>query len=492
MTFTSAFQKETERLARSEAPPGTPPAQDPPPLSGEAAKQSEAPAGPGEPDGLCEPEDDYLTQSLLAISFQPPVLFILPDTEVDPEPDAAAAPEPAPFAPAPAPFAPEGREAAPAFIPAAQPANIDKDVTSVVIPAGFKVQDELRSLLARLTGTEDTNGFFALLWKHALPETFDLSAPEDMEALLSAVARALREAPPELLDIRQGFIDRLRRAAGEIGVTPQRAFAALSAAPSYAELSRLLSAAVTRVTVVYEAQPTIERPAVSEEAITPAPAAPPDAGDAPAFAPEAPAADGEAPLSAEEDTPGDTANIHSAPAAPKAAAPAPAAPAPESAEAPAPAPAPKAVMEQIARAALSGKDGGVTRLELQLQPETLGKISIVMESAADGLSAVIRPHNTDVRGALAAHVGELLNTLRDMGLNMKNISVQQPAVAWDFTRGDFSRREGASGAPHRETHRYRHAPLAPLGGMEETAARYFYGGSPLSQLSDDTAFELLA
>jgi flagellar hook-length control protein FliK len=160
------------------------------------------------------------------------------------------------------------------------------------------------------------------------------------------------------------------------------------------------------------------------------------------------------------------------------------------AEAPAaPPPAARSVIEQITQYAAVTKSEGVTTLELQLQPAELGKLSIIMEQASDGLRAVIRPQNDSVRGLIAAHTEELLRGLRDMGLNMKDVTVSQPTVAWDFTRGDFSRQNADGG---RFAGREGGRPLSPAsapvnaGVLQEAAPGRYY------RYEEDTAFEMLA
>lgn len=92
------------------------------------------------------------------------------------------------------------------------------------------------------------------------------------------------------------------------------------------------------------------------------------------------------------------------------------------------------VLEQIAESAALSQSEGVTRLELQLNPEFLGKVSVVLTSTPDGLSATLKSASEATRNLLAENMAALQNTLRDMGVNMKSIDVVPPEINWDFSR----------------------------------------------------------
>ncbi len=92
------------------------------------------------------------------------------------------------------------------------------------------------------------------------------------------------------------------------------------------------------------------------------------------------------------------------------------------------------LLEQIADSAAASRSEGVTKLEMKLNPEFLGKVSVVLTSGPDGLSATLKSASEATRNLLAENISALQNTLRDMGINMKSIEVTRPEISWDFSR----------------------------------------------------------
>ncbi|MDL2288046.1 flagellar hook-length control protein FliK [Oscillospiraceae bacterium OttesenSCG-928-F05] len=99
---------------------------------------------------------------------------------------------------------------------------------------------------------------------------------------------------------------------------------------------------------------------------------------------------------------------------------------------------PAQVLDQLVQSATLNSQNGVQKMEIMLAPEFLGKVSIVLTATEDGVTAMIRAANDSVRNMLAMNIAELQQGLKDAGINMKNIEIEDPELSWDFARDGSS------------------------------------------------------
>jgi flagellar hook-length control protein FliK len=89
------------------------------------------------------------------------------------------------------------------------------------------------------------------------------------------------------------------------------------------------------------------------------------------------------------------------------------------------------VIEQIT--AQASKPLDVSVLQMELHPKFLGRIQLVIEATAEGLSAKLRSDNGATRSLLNEHIAELRNSLKEAGINMKEIEIAEPRVGTQLT-----------------------------------------------------------
>ncbi|MCL2082091.1 MAG: flagellar hook-length control protein FliK [Oscillospiraceae bacterium] len=93
------------------------------------------------------------------------------------------------------------------------------------------------------------------------------------------------------------------------------------------------------------------------------------------------------------------------------------------------------IIEQVVQDAALWKTGEGTALTLELSPRFLGKISILLMTAAGGgVTAHIKAENESVRAILASETETLRASLKDSGINMEDIEVSDSDISWDFSR----------------------------------------------------------
>jgi flagellar hook-length control protein FliK len=112
---------------------------------------------------------------------------------------------------------------------------------------------------------------------------------------------------------------------------------------------------------------------------------------------------------------------------------------------------PSQIIRQIVETTAVSQTGNISRIKLQLNPEFLGKISIVLTAAGDGLTARIHAQNGAVSDMLSANLLKLQSELRDMGINMKSIDIFNAGLTGDMARGhqghrSFGHHHGSDGA----------------------------------------------
>ena len=84
---------------------------------------------------------------------------------------------------------------------------------------------------------------------------------------------------------------------------------------------------------------------------------------------------------------------------------------------------PSRIIRQIAETMVFSQTGDISRIGLQLSPEFLGRVSIILALAADGMSADIQTQNGAVRDMLTANLFKLEDELRGLGLNISFIEI---------------------------------------------------------------------
>lgn len=89
------------------------------------------------------------------------------------------------------------------------------------------------------------------------------------------------------------------------------------------------------------------------------------------------------------------------------------------------------IIDQIMTQVTQTQDATV--LHMELNPKLLGKIQLVLEAGADGITARIKSDNEAVRSLLGENITELRNALKDAGINMKDISVTETRVRADLS-----------------------------------------------------------
>ncbi len=95
------------------------------------------------------------------------------------------------------------------------------------------------------------------------------------------------------------------------------------------------------------------------------------------------------------------------------------------------------IIDQIVKAASMRSNSTMQEMEINLKPEFLGKITIVLSSTEEGIVATLRAASEQVRHALAANIGQLQSVLRESGINMKDISITDAGISSDLANGNF-------------------------------------------------------
>jgi len=144
---------------------------------------------------------------------------------------------------------------------------------------------------------------------------------------------------------------------------------------------------------------------------------------------------------------------------------------------------------------MSRQDGS-SRLEIQLKPEFLGKLSVVLTASESGVGVQIRAASEETRGLLLAHVDQLRSSLESAGVDMKNIEIANGQTGWDFTNLGGGQRRDAQ-AERREDReqalRRLRSGAVPFPGAVARAASYGAAELHNAYLRDeDVSVEFLA
>ena len=141
---------------------------------------------------------------------------------------------------------------------------------------------------------------------------------------------------------------------------------------------------------------------------------------------------------------------------------------------------------------------GRTAMQFTLTPEALGELQILLVHDADGLTARIRVPDDRVDNMLNIGLQDLASSLKEMGVNVKNIEITQADLGWDFTRGNLGdmtdnggesrdRAYQSGGSRGHQSNRHHIEGLDALGILQTQDLRYlssmFYGGLAATETS---------
>lgn len=104
---------------------------------------------------------------------------------------------------------------------------------------------------------------------------------------------------------------------------------------------------------------------------------------------------------------------------------------------------------QLTEDLVSYEPKGHGQLELQLEPESLGKLTVRLAMGEHGLTAQIRTADPEVRGVLAGQIQQLVDALQDRGVSVNQVDVLytgmgQQDMSGRQSGGEESRRNGSS------------------------------------------------
>ncbi|MCL2747321.1 MAG: flagellar hook-length control protein FliK [Oscillospiraceae bacterium] len=94
------------------------------------------------------------------------------------------------------------------------------------------------------------------------------------------------------------------------------------------------------------------------------------------------------------------------------------------------------IVQQIVDTTQSALSGNISQIRLQLNPEFLGRVSIMLTAGEDGLSARIQAQHSNVLDILASNLYKLESELRDLGINMKSIDITQLGMQGGMAPGE--------------------------------------------------------
>lgn len=107
------------------------------------------------------------------------------------------------------------------------------------------------------------------------------------------------------------------------------------------------------------------------------------------------------------------------------------------------------MIDQIVQNAALRQNANGATLTMELAPKFLGKISLVLTATADGVIAKIRTENDAARMLLSGSMEALKTSLKEAGINMKNIEISDSTVDWDYTRGGQGNTQPDGGSRNR-------------------------------------------
>jgi flagellar hook-length control protein FliK len=107
----------------------------------------------------------------------------------------------------------------------------------------------------------------------------------------------------------------------------------------------------------------------------------------------------------------------------------------------------QAVMDQISVNITRAVNAGLDRINIQLQPESLGKVDVSLELAKDGkITAVIQAENKETLELLSRDAKELTKALQNAGLQLDEGDIAFNLSGQSDEAGDGSLADGSSAA----------------------------------------------
>ena len=153
------------------------------------------------------------------------------------------------------------------------------------------------------------------------------------------------------------------------------------------------------------------------------------------------------------------------------------------------------IIDQIADGLQAQGGQTITKLEMELNPASLGRISLAVEHMRDGVSVTLRSASDTVRQMLAGNMADLETVLRNAGINMKNLRIEQPGIAWDFARNGPWREDGSSRQQNGRdgSRRAGHTVSRPAAAAAENhMAAFLYGAGVTQPKTDDVSLDIRA
>ncbi|MDR1692638.1 MAG: flagellar hook-length control protein FliK [Oscillospiraceae bacterium] len=147
----------------------------------------------------------------------------------------------------------------------------------------------------------------------------------------------------------------------------------------------------------------------------------------------------------------------------------------------------KEIIAQIVQYSQQPRESTV--LQMELHPKFLGKIEILLESSGGGITAKLKSDNGAVRSLLNENIAELRDTLRQAGINMKDVEITESKLHFGFSDRQYQRQDEARQA--RQGHKpVRIQSLAAVAAEETETVTAAYETGRVA--STDTAFDYRA
>lgn len=115
------------------------------------------------------------------------------------------------------------------------------------------------------------------------------------------------------------------------------------------------------------------------------------------------------------------------------------------------------IMDQIVERMRVDQTEGLTKLQMQLRPEHLGRVTIEITSRNGEMTAQITTQNEQVRAAVEAQLTQLKENLSDQGLKVESVEVMVETHSFEqsFEGQEHPGQESGAGTKKNRTHRIR-------------------------------------
>ena len=160
------------------------------------------------------------------------------------------------------------------------------------------------------------------------------------------------------------------------------------------------------------------------------------------------------------------------------------------------------IIDQVVRYLHEKQGETVTKLEMQLHPASLGKLSLLLERTREGVSVTLKSASDAVRQMLAGSLVDLESALKGAGVHMKDLRIEQPDIAWDMARngqwqwqddGSSASRQSGGGREPSSQHRAGHAVSRTAAKAAEShMAAFLYGAGVTQPPTADTSLDIRA